>query len=56
MGQSVVLYVSPLVGSAGCVLYGFSASVGGVNVSKPLWGYLWIPGKCQGEASWALRI
>lgn len=56
VGQSVVLYVSPLFGSARCIMYGFGASIGRVNVFKALWDYLWPLGKCQGEASWAPRI
>lgn len=57
VGHSVVLYVSPLFDSAGCITYGFGASIGRVNIYLKPWGdYLWPPGKCQGEVSWALRI
>lgn len=56
VGQSVVLYILLLFGSAGAVMYGLGALTRRVNASKALWGYLWPPGKCQGEAFWALRI
>lgn len=56
MGQNAVLYILLLFGSAGVIMYGPGAFTGRVNVSKALWGYLWPPGKCQGETFWALRI
>lgn len=53
---STILHVSPLFGPAACIIYGLGASTASVNVPKTLWGYLWPPGKGQGEAFWALRI
>lgn len=50
VGQSAVLRLSPLFGSAGCIIYRFGASTGRVNVSKALWGCSRSPGKCRGGA------
>ena len=38
VGQSAVLRLSSLFGSACCIIYRFGASTGRVNVSKALWG------------------